>query len=103
MASIFGSGSGSSASSDMQKQKEQIKQGIQQELAIAGAQQLINKITENCFQKCVYKPSTSLTGSEERCLSQCMTLYMAAFDQTSKSYVARVSRERAQGGLSGAI
>lgn len=23
-----------------------------------------------------------------------MTLYMAAFDQTSKSYVARISRER---------
>lgn len=32
---------------DMQQKKEQIKLQIQQELAVAGAQQLINKITEN--------------------------------------------------------
>lgn len=96
---------------DMQQKKEQIKLQIQQELAVAGAQQLINKITENvglecsgvparrprsrqCFAKCIKNPSTSLSSGEERCLTQCMSLYMAAFDQTSKSYVARISKER---------
>lgn len=34
----------------------------------------------------------------QRCLTQCMTLYMAAFDQVSKSYVARVTRERGAAG-----
>lgn len=33
--------------SDMQQRKEQLKLAVQQELAVAGAQSLINKITEN--------------------------------------------------------
>ncbi|OXC67388.1 mitochondrial import inner membrane translocase subunit TIM13 [Cryptococcus neoformans] len=93
MSSFFGSGA-ASPSNDMTVRKEQMKQSIQQELAIANAQQLINKINENCFAKCVTKPSTSLSSSQESCLSQCMTLYMAAFDQVSRSYVARISKER---------
>ncbi|EJT52520.1 import inner membrane translocase subunit tim13 [Trichosporon asahii var. asahii CBS 8904] len=91
MSSLFGS---SGAATTSQQQKEQLKQQIQQELAVAGAQQLINKITENCFAKCITRPGTSLGASDERCLTQCMTLYMAAFDQVSRSYVARVSKER---------
>ncbi|ODO08477.1 mitochondrial import inner membrane translocase subunit TIM13 [Cryptococcus wingfieldii CBS 7118] len=97
MSSFFGSGAAGTA--DMANRKEQMKQSIQQELAIANAQQLINKINENCFAKCVTKPSTELTGSQETCLSQCMGLYMAAFDQVSRSYVQRISKER--GGLPG--
>ncbi|RSH93335.1 protein translocase subunit [Saitozyma podzolica] len=84
MSSLFGSGG---AAPDMNARKEQMKQQIQQE-------QLINKINENCYEKCVPKPSSALSSSEEQCLSRCMTLYMAAFDQVSKSYVARVSKER---------
>ncbi|WWC65847.1 mitochondrial import inner membrane translocase subunit TIM13 [Kwoniella dejecticola CBS 10117] len=91
MSSLFGSGA---AAPDMAARKEQMKQSIQQELAIANAQQLINKINENCFAKCISKPSTSLTSSQETCLSQCMSLYMAAFDQVSRSYVSRISKER---------
>ncbi|KAL1405071.1 protein translocase subunit [Vanrija albida] len=101
MASLFGGSTG--ATPDQRQQAEQIKLQVQQELAVAGAQQLINKITDNCFTKCVTRPGTSLGSSEERCLSQCMTLYMAAFDQTSKSYVARVSRERAGNGAGAGV
>ncbi|WVR08022.1 mitochondrial import inner membrane translocase subunit TIM13 [Kwoniella sp. DSM 27419] len=97
MSSLFGSVASGSGSSDMAARKDQVKQQIQQELAIANAQQLINKINENCFAKCITKPSTSLTSSQESCLSQCMTLYMAAFDQVSRSYVSRISKERGTG------
>ncbi|WVQ78925.1 mitochondrial import inner membrane translocase subunit TIM13 [Cryptococcus sp. DSM 104549] len=96
MASLFGSGA---PSADMNARKEQVKQQIQQELAVANAQQLINKINENCFAKCIKPPSASLTSSQESCLSQCMTLYMAAFDQVSRSYVARISKERGGAGV----
>ncbi|ODN72902.1 mitochondrial import inner membrane translocase subunit TIM13, variant 2 [Cryptococcus amylolentus CBS 6039] len=67
MSSFFGSGAAGTA--DMANRKEQMKQSIQQELAVANAQQLINKINENCFAKCVTKPSTELTGSQEVCPS----------------------------------
>ncbi|WVF68250.1 mitochondrial import inner membrane translocase subunit TIM13 [Kwoniella sp. CBS 6097] len=96
MSSLFGS---AAATTDMNSRKEQMKQQISQELAIANAQQLINKINENCFAKCIQKPTTSLTSSQESCLSQCMTLYMAAFDQVSRSYVARISKERGGAGI----
>ncbi|WVN89907.1 mitochondrial import inner membrane translocase subunit TIM13 [Cryptococcus depauperatus CBS 7841] len=90
MSSFFSS----SANSDVASRKEQMKSQIQQELAIANAQQLVNKINENCFAKCITKPGPSLSGSQESCLSHCMSLYMAAFDQVSRSYVARISKER---------
>ncbi|KAH8080892.1 Tim10/DDP family zinc finger-domain-containing protein [Filobasidium floriforme] len=103
MSSFFSSGNAQTAS-DMQTKKEEVKQRITQELAVANAQTLINKINENCFAKCVTKPSTSLGSSEETCLSRCLSLYMAAFDQVSRSYVSRISKERSsmtvqQGGL----
>ncbi|EIW71504.1 hypothetical protein TREMEDRAFT_27888 [Tremella mesenterica DSM 1558] len=87
----------------MKTRKDQMKQQISQELAVANAQMLLNKINENCFAKCVTRPSTSLSSSEEQCLSRCMTLYMSAFDQVSRSYVARISRERGQNGLSAGL
>jgi hypothetical protein len=34
----------------------------------------------------------------QACLSRCLNLYMAAFDQVSKSYVARITKERASMG-----
>ncbi|GMK54977.1 hypothetical protein CspeluHIS016_0200330 [Cutaneotrichosporon spelunceum] len=77
----------------MQARKEEVKQQIQQELAVASAQQLVTKMTENCFAKCVPRPSTSLSGGEERCLSSCMQLYMAAFDKISQTYVTRITKE----------
>jgi hypothetical protein len=46
-----------------------------------------------CFAKCVTRPGPSLSGSEERCLTQCMQLYMAAFDKISQTYVSRISKE----------
>ncbi|KAJ9102914.1 protein translocase subunit [Naganishia adeliensis] len=95
--SFFGGASNvTSAPSDMQARKEEMKQRISQELAVANAQTLIN-----CFKKCITRPSTSLGSSEEACLSRCLNLYMAAFDQVSKSYVNRITRERAAMGAAG--
>ncbi|GHJ86580.1 hypothetical protein NliqN6_2982 [Naganishia liquefaciens] len=100
--SFFGGASNPTSSpSDMQARKEEMKQRISQELAVANAQTLINKINDNCFKKCITRPSTSLGSSEEACLSRCLNLYMAAFDQVSKSYVARITKERAAMGPSG--
>ncbi|CCH41218.1 hypothetical protein BN7_755 [Wickerhamomyces ciferrii] len=42
--------------------KEQLKAQIGQELAIANATELVNKITENCFEQCQREPFA--TGEE---------------------------------------
>ncbi|OCB84923.1 hypothetical protein A7U60_g8145 [Sanghuangporus baumii] len=69
MSSLFGSTSGPSpgtpANPDMQARKEKFMTQVRNELALSGAQELINKINEKCFAKCITKPSTSLSSSEE--------------------------------------
>ena len=71
-------------SSEMEKRKQQIIQEMRSEAALVMAQNFINvryfvypskiallknssiqTINEKCFLKCVTKPSTSLSGSEE--------------------------------------
>ncbi|KAI0346303.1 hypothetical protein BDW22DRAFT_1388364 [Trametopsis cervina] len=78
----------------MQARKEAVKASIRDELALSNAQELMNKSNEKCFAKCVTKPGTSLSSSEETCLSRCLERYLEAFDIVSKTYVARLSRER---------
>lgn len=72
---------------------------VRNELALANAQELINKTNDKCFAKCVTKPSTSLSGSEETCLSRCFDRYMDAFNIVSRAYTARLSKERLEGQL----
>ncbi|GBE88450.1 Tim10/DDP family zinc finger-domain-containing protein [Sparassis latifolia] len=98
MSGIFGSVGSSSlsspSSSDMAARKEAMMSSIRSEIALANAQELMNKTNEKCFAKCITKPSTSLSGSEETCLSNCLNRYMEAFNIVSKTYVSRLSRER---------
>jgi len=70
---------------------------VRNELALANAQELINKTNDKCFAKCVTKPSTSLSGSEETCLSRCFDRYMEAFNIISRTYAMRLSKERLEG------
>lgn len=67
----------------MTAKKEAVMNGVRSEIALASAQELINvwslllspalaliivfvqKTNEKCFAKCVTKPGTSLSGSEE--------------------------------------
>ncbi|KIO21150.1 hypothetical protein M407DRAFT_245565 [Tulasnella calospora MUT 4182] len=89
------SGSSTSPSpSDMAAQKELIKEQVRNEIAMANAQALVNKMTETCYAKCITKPSTSLGSSDETCLGRCMERYMEAFNVVSKTYVDRMARER---------
>lgn len=86
--------SSSSSSPDMSAQKEAMMQQVKSEIALANAQELMNKMNEKCFARCVTKPGTSLSSSEEGCLSRCMDRYMEAFNIVSRVYVERLARER---------
>ncbi|KAJ8589830.1 hypothetical protein M405DRAFT_737976 [Rhizopogon salebrosus TDB-379] len=96
MSDFFKSSSPSSPSSEMTAKKEAVMNGVRSEIALASAQELINKTNEKCFAKCVMKPGAALSGSEETCLSRCLERYLEAFNMISKTYTARLSREREQ-------
>uniref|UniRef100_A0A060TDZ5 Mitochondrial import inner membrane translocase subunit n=1 Tax=Blastobotrys adeninivorans TaxID=409370 RepID=A0A060TDZ5_BLAAD len=102
--SIFGSSgskpeaamSTSSSSASNTELKKQIQEQISQELAVANATELVNKITENCFQSCFGVPGDSITAAEQTCTTQCMQKYMMAWNLISRSYIARIQQAGTQ-------
>ncbi|KAJ2899959.1 protein translocase subunit [Coemansia aciculifera] len=74
--------------------KEEVKQQVKQELAMANAQELINSVNKQCFKLCIPNPGTSLSSSEQASLSRCMDKYLASWDVVSRAYVARVNQEK---------
>ncbi|KAF8650988.1 hypothetical protein AX16_004974 [Volvariella volvacea WC 439] len=85
---------------DMAARKEAVMNSVRNEIALANVQELMNKAGEKCFAKCVTKPGTSLSTSEETCLSRCMDRYFEAFNIVSRTYMARLTRERTTEDLS---
>ncbi|XP_003739750.1 mitochondrial import inner membrane translocase subunit Tim13-B [Galendromus occidentalis] len=74
-------------------QKSQLIEQVQQELAIANMQELLEKTTSKCFSKCIPKPGTSLYNSEQKCISMCTDRYMDAWNVVGRAYSARIQRE----------
>lgn len=77
-------------------QKEELMDQVKQQIAVANAQELLQKMTEKCFKKCISKPGTSLDNSEQKCISMCMDRYMDSWNIVSRSYGSRIARERGQ-------
>ncbi|ORZ01079.1 Tim10/DDP family zinc finger-domain-containing protein [Syncephalastrum racemosum] len=83
------------ANADLGNKKQEVMDKVRGELALANAQELINKINEKCYEKCVPKPGASLSSGEQACLSKCMDRYMEAWNVVSRAYVSRIQRESA--------
>ncbi|KAI0077260.1 hypothetical protein K474DRAFT_1643507 [Panus rudis PR-1116 ss-1] len=82
---------------DMAARKEAVMNSVKTEIALLNAQELMNKSSEKCFLKCITKPSTSLSSSEQTCLANCQERYMEAFNIVSRTYISRISKERQAG------
>lgn len=75
-------------------QKEELMDQVKQQIAIANAQELLTKMSEKCFKKCISKPGTALDNSEQKCIAMCMDRYMDAWNLVSRTYSSRIQRER---------
>ncbi|KAF7408137.1 hypothetical protein HZH68_002976 [Vespula germanica] len=75
-------------------EKSEIMEQVKQQIAVANAQELLTKMIEKCFKKCVIKPGTSLDSTEQKCVAMCMDRYMDAFHLVFKAYSNRLQRER---------
>lgn len=53
-------------------QKDQLMDQVKQQIALANAQELLTKMTEKCFKKCVSRPGSELDSSEQKCIAMCM-------------------------------
>ncbi|CDS13258.1 Putative Mitochondrial protein-transportingATPase [Lichtheimia ramosa] len=93
--SDYSSGYNFGGAADSGSKKQEVMDKVRSELALANAQELINKINEKCYEKCVPKPGSSLSSGEQACLSKCMDRYMEAWNVVSRAYVSRIQRESA--------
>lgn len=72
----------------------QVKSQISQELAVANATELVNKVTENCFEKCLKSPYSE---RNEPCVDECLIKYMRSWNIVSKAYIARIQQASTSG------
>ncbi|KAK9877857.1 hypothetical protein WA026_020087 [Henosepilachna vigintioctopunctata] len=75
-------------------QKDELMDQVKQQIAVANVQELLTKMTEKCFKKCINKPGTSLDSSEQKCIAMCMDRYMDAWNLVSETYRLRIQKER---------
>ncbi|KAF8455412.1 Tim10/DDP family zinc finger protein, partial [Terfezia claveryi] len=54
---------------------------------------LYQAINNNCFDRCIPKPGSSISSAEDSCLKKCMDKYMAAWNTVSRQYLARAQKE----------
>lgn len=78
---------------EQQKIVDQIKGEIAQELATTYATTLVNALSENCFEKCIKEPSSSLDPAQDKCVNDCSSKFMRAWNVVSRSYVARINQK----------
>jgi import inner membrane translocase subunit TIM13 len=90
-----------SSAESLSTQKGQIMEQVRAELAVANAQELLNKMNDKCFTKCVTKPGSRLDGGEQSCISKCMDRYMDAWNIVSKAYHGRIRDQVGAGGQGG--
>ncbi|KAM4810334.1 mitochondrial import inner membrane translocase subunit Tim13 [Rhinophrynus dorsalis] len=73
-----------------------IMEQVKVQIAVANAQELLQRMTDKCFRKCIGKPGGSLDNSEQKCIAMCMDRYMDAWNTVSRAYNSRLQRERAK-------
>ncbi|KAK3322429.1 mitochondrial import inner membrane translocase subunit TIM13 [Apodospora peruviana] len=78
---------------DSDSVKKAIIKQVILEANIQNSRHLVEKINENCFEKCIPKPSSSITSGEKTCVTNCMEKYMAAWNHVNATYMRRVQEE----------
>ncbi|XP_061883456.1 mitochondrial import inner membrane translocase subunit Tim13 [Entelurus aequoreus] len=73
-----------------------IMEQVKVQIAVANAQELLQRMTDKCFKKCIGKPGSTLDNSEQKCIAMCMDRYMDAWNTVSRTYNSRLQRERAR-------
>ncbi|CAI9715610.1 Hypothetical predicted protein [Octopus vulgaris] len=87
---------GSSSAPFDSSQRDQLMDTVKQQIALANAQEILQRMSEKCFKKCIVKPGSSLDNSEQKCIAMCMDRYMDSWNLVSRVYSSRLSKERAK-------
>jgi mitochondrial import inner membrane translocase subunit TIM13 len=62
-------------------QKSDLMDQVKQQIALANAQELLTKMTEKCFKKCVNRPGSELDSGEQKVRGASETVKAKAMNQ----------------------
>lgn len=75
---------------------QEMKKQITAEMAAATVQELVEDVTEKCYNLCVKKPGTSLDNYEQRCLGNCMDRFIDSYNLVSRTFTSRLETQMNQ-------
>ncbi|PHH91548.1 hypothetical protein CDD83_33 [Cordyceps sp. RAO-2017] len=65
------------------------------ESSVANARVLIEKLQDNCFEKCAPRSSSaSLSSGDQACVKMCIEKYMAAWNRVNGAYIDRLRQSQ---------
>lgn len=73
---------------------QDLKSKIQAEIAAATFQELLEDITDKCYNICVKKPGVALDNYEQRCLGSCMDRFIDSYNIVSRAYTSRLTADQ---------
>ena len=57
---------------------------VQAEIQAQNVREIATTINDKCFAKCITRPSSSLSSSEQSCLARCMDCYIESIGLVMK-------------------
>lgn len=76
-----------------QNKNESFKEQVQQQAVMDSIRQMLDRICDNCFRKCVDRPSEALQAKEQHCLNMCMDRFMDSYNLVARTFQRRLERE----------
>lgn len=70
---------------------QEMKKQIQAEIATATIQELVDDMTDKCYNSCIKKPGTALDSYEQRCLGNCMDRFIDSYNLVSRIFTSRIA------------
>lgn len=59
-------------------------------------QQLVSKMSDSCFEKCVKRPRYALDSSQQTCISNCMDNFLEAMEAVGSVVVENMQKQQSQ-------
>ncbi|XP_022773650.1 mitochondrial import inner membrane translocase subunit Tim13-like [Durio zibethinus] len=81
-------GSFSTGSSETQISTKEFMEQMNFQLAQAYVEKFLQTVRDKCFDKCITKPGSSVSGTESSCISRCMDRYFEATRIVSRAFNA---------------
>lgn len=70
---------------------QDVKKQLQEQMMVAAFQEMVEEVTQKCFQMCIKKPGASLDSYEQRCLGNCMDRFIDSYNSVTKVFTSRLS------------